>query len=43
MMHHFPGIAHDFERRLQLSELEYLAASENARRTMAEGYVGPST
>jgi p-hydroxybenzoate 3-monooxygenase len=42
MMHHFPGIAHDFERRLQLSELEYLAASENARRTMAEGYVGPS-
>jgi p-hydroxybenzoate 3-monooxygenase len=42
MMHHFPGIADDFERRLQLAELEHLAASENARRTLAEGYVGPS-
>ena len=40
MMHRFPGIADDFDRRLQRTELEYLAGSENARRTMAEGYVG---
>jgi len=42
MMHDFSGMADDFDRRLQRTELEYLAASENARRAMAEGYVGPS-
>ena len=42
MMHHFPGVAGAFERKLQLAELENLAASENARRALAEGYVGPS-
>lgn len=42
LMHHFPGVAGEFERKLQLAELENLAASENARRALAEGYVGPS-
>lgn len=39
-MHRFPGLSDDFERRLQRTELEYLFQSENARRAMAENYVG---
>ena len=40
MMHRFPGMSDDFERRLQKAELDYLFASENAQRAMAENYVG---
>jgi p-hydroxybenzoate 3-monooxygenase len=40
MLHRFPGVADDFERRLQSTELEYLFGSENAQRAMAENYVG---
>lgn len=40
LMHRFPGMGDDFDRRLQLSELEYLFSSENAQRAMAENYVG---
>jgi p-hydroxybenzoate 3-monooxygenase len=40
MMHRFPGVSDDFDRRMQLTELEYLSQSENARRAMAENYVG---
>lgn len=40
MMHCFPGVADDFDRRLQQTELQYLHDSENARRAMAENYVG---
>lgn len=40
MMHRFPGMADDFDRRLQRTELEYLHQSENARRAMAENYSG---
>ncbi len=39
-MHRFPGMSNDFDRRLQRTELEYLFSSENARRAMAENYVG---
>jgi p-hydroxybenzoate 3-monooxygenase len=39
-MHRFPGMSNDFDRRLQRTELEYLFSSENARRSMAENYVG---
>jgi len=39
-MHRFPGMSDDFERRMQQTELEYLFASENAQRAMAENYVG---
>lgn len=39
-MHRFPGMSNDFDRRLQRTELEYLFASENAQRAMAENYVG---
>lgn len=39
-MHRFPGVADDFDRRLQQTELDYLSKSENARRAMAENYVG---
>lgn len=39
-MHRFPGIGNDFDRRLQMTELEYLFGSENAQRSMAENYVG---
>jgi p-hydroxybenzoate 3-monooxygenase len=39
-MHRFPGMTDDFDRRLQNTELEYLFDSENARRAMAENYVG---
>lgn len=40
MLHRFPGLDDDFERRLQEAELDYLFGSENAQRTMAENYVG---
>jgi p-hydroxybenzoate 3-monooxygenase len=40
MLHRFPGLGDDFERRLQEAELSYLFGSENAQRTMAENYVG---
>ena len=40
MLHRFPGLGDDFERRLQEAELDYLFDSENAQRTMAENYVG---
>lgn len=40
MMHRFPGVGDDFDRRLQLAELDYLFSSENAQRAMAENYVG---
>jgi p-hydroxybenzoate 3-monooxygenase len=40
MMHRFPGVGDDFDRRMQLSELEYLERSETARRSLAENYVG---
>lgn len=40
MMHRFPGMSDDFDRKLQRTELEYLYSSENARRAMAENYVG---
>jgi p-hydroxybenzoate 3-monooxygenase len=39
-MHRFPGVSDDFDRKLQLTELEHLYHSENARRAMAENYVG---
>ena len=39
MLHCFPG-ADAFQQRLQLAELDYLAHSEAARRTLAENYVG---
>ncbi len=40
MLHRFPGVDDDFERRLQEADLDYLFGSENAQRTMAENYVG---
>lgn len=40
MLHRFPGVSDDFERRLQRAELDYLFSSENAQRAMAENYVG---
>jgi p-hydroxybenzoate 3-monooxygenase len=40
MMHRFPGVSDDFDRKLQTTELEHLRDSENARRMMAESYVG---
>jgi p-hydroxybenzoate 3-monooxygenase len=39
-MHRFPGMSNDFDRRLQQAELDYLDSSENARRSLAENYVG---
>jgi p-hydroxybenzoate 3-monooxygenase len=39
-MHRFPGMSDDFDRRLQKTELEYLFQSTNARRALAENYVG---
>ena len=39
LLHRFPE-AGEFQYRLQLAELEYLAGSEAARRTLAENYVG---
>lgn len=40
VMHRFPGMSNDFDRRLQQTELEYLFTSENAQRSLAENYVG---
>jgi p-hydroxybenzoate 3-monooxygenase len=40
MLHRFPGMSDEFERRLQRTELDYLFGSENAQRAMAENYVG---
>jgi p-hydroxybenzoate 3-monooxygenase len=39
MLHRYPG-GDDFQRRLQLSQLEYVCFSEAAARTLAENYVG---
>jgi p-hydroxybenzoate 3-monooxygenase len=39
MLHRLPG-ADPFQLRLQLAELDYVARSEAARRTLAENYVG---
>lgn len=40
MLHRFPGVSNDFDRRLQRTELEYLAQSEAAQRSLAENYTG---
>lgn len=40
-MHRFPGMSDDFDVRLQQAELDYVFQSENARRVLAENYVGP--
>jgi p-hydroxybenzoate 3-monooxygenase len=39
LMHRFPDAGH-FERRMQDAELDYIASSEAARRSIAENYVG---
>lgn len=39
LMHRFPENG-PFERRMQLAELDYIASSEAARKTIAENYVG---
>ncbi len=39
LMHRFPG-AGDFERRIQIAELDYLAGSKAARTALAENYAG---
>lgn len=39
LMHRFPEDG-PFERRMQVAELDYIASSEAARRTIAENYVG---
>jgi len=39
LMHRFPDDS-DFERRMQVAELDYIAGSETARRSIAENYVG---
>ncbi len=39
LLHRFPD-ASDFDRRIQAAELDYLNESENARRVLAENYVG---
>jgi len=41
MLHTFPGMSDEFERRLQIAELEHLFESESAQMVMAENYVGP--
>jgi p-hydroxybenzoate 3-monooxygenase len=40
IMHRFPGMDDDFDRRLQRAELEYLFSSDTAQRSLAENYVG---
>jgi p-hydroxybenzoate 3-monooxygenase len=40
IMHRFPGVADDFERRLQTAELGFLFSSEHAQRALAENYTG---
>lgn len=39
LLHRFPDDS-DFERRMQQAELDYLANSETAQRSLAENYVG---
>ena len=39
LMHNFPG-HNDFERKIQLAELEYLSNSIEAQKSFAENYVG---
>lgn len=39
LMHRFPGDG-PFERRMQNAELDYIASSEAAQRSIAENYVG---
>jgi p-hydroxybenzoate 3-monooxygenase len=39
LMHRFPD-ASEFDRKMQLAELDYIASSEAARRAIAENYVG---
>ncbi|MCJ2180723.1 4-hydroxybenzoate 3-monooxygenase [Novosphingobium album (ex Hu et al. 2023)] len=39
LMHRFPGHG-PFERRMQVAELDYIATSEAAQRSIAENYVG---
>ena len=39
LMHRFPEDG-PFERRMQVAELDYIASSEAAQRTIAENYVG---
>ncbi len=39
LMHRFPADG-AFDRRVQVAELDYIASSEAARRTVAENYVG---
>jgi p-hydroxybenzoate 3-monooxygenase len=39
LMHRFPG-AGQFDRRMQMAELAYVASSEAAQRSIAENYVG---
>ena len=39
LMHRFPNDG-PFERRMQVAELEYIASSEAARKSIAENYVG---
>ncbi|HKX56491.1 MAG TPA: 4-hydroxybenzoate 3-monooxygenase, partial [Xanthomonadales bacterium] len=39
LMHRFPEHG-SFERRMQVAELDYIASSEAARKTIAENYVG---
>jgi p-hydroxybenzoate 3-monooxygenase len=40
MLHTFPGMSDEFERRLQIAELEHLFESASAQLVMAENYVG---
>ncbi len=39
LMHRFPEDS-EFDRRIQLAELDYIASSETARKSIAENYVG---
>jgi p-hydroxybenzoate 3-monooxygenase len=39
LMHRFPD-AGQFDRRMQMAELAYIATSEAAQRSLAENYVG---
>jgi p-hydroxybenzoate 3-monooxygenase len=39
LMHRFPDHG-PFERRIQVAELDYIASSEAARKSIAENYVG---
>jgi p-hydroxybenzoate 3-monooxygenase len=39
LMHRFPEVG-EFNRKMQLAELDYIANSETARRSIAENYIG---